>query len=282
MENKQNIFFMSGFPRAGTTLLMNILAQNPKFYATPTSGLVSSIMMVRDNWRTSENNLSSDEEYVYPKIKTMLHGMFNGYYHDALTNNQIPIDKNRFWTSQIDLLDEIFDTRVKLIFPIRNVIDCLISFEKMGRMSTINSRKSSNAVNELTTLGRAENYLTRDGVLGAPIMGLREILYRKEWDRLILVPFDDLLNHPEPTMKRLYHQLELDYYPHDLDNLKQTIIENDMFHGFAPNTLHKIKEGKILPPNPRDITIFDEEFINLIENETYGDITSFIKTNSGQ
>lgn len=279
---EQKIFFMTGFPRAGTTLLMNILAQNPKFYPTPTSGLVTSVIKARDEWRTVENHISGDETYVYPKIKTMLRGMFEGYYYEALNNNQIPIDKNRFWTNQIDFLDEIFDTRIKIIFPIRNVIDCLISFEKMTRKSTINVRQAPNKLNELTTVGRAENYLINDGILGTPILGLREILYRKEWDRLILVPFDDLLNHPEASLKRLYYQLGMDYYPHDVNNVKQSIIEHDTFHGFAPNSLHKIKEGKILPPTLRGTTIFDETFINQIENERYKDISDFIKINSNK
>jgi len=279
---RQNIFFMSGFPRAGTTLLMNVLAQNPRFYTTPTSGLVTSVIHVRDNWRENENYMSSDESYIYPKIKTMIKGMMDGFYQEALNNNRIPIDKNRFWTNQVDLLDEIFDTKVKFIFPIRNVIDCLISFEKMVRKSRINNRVATNKINELTTLGRAENYLSNEGVLGLPILGLREILYRKEWDRLILVPFNDLLNYPELSLKRLYHQLELEYYEHDVNNVKQIIIEHDMFHGFAPNSLHKIKEGKITPPTSRDTTIFQEDFIDRIENERYKDIAEFISINSAK
>jgi len=277
---QQNIFFMSGFPRAGTTLLMNVLAQNPRFHTTSTSGVISLLLQTKENWKKNENFNSADEVYLYPRIKSMMRGMLEGFYRDVLDNNQIPIDKNRFWANQIDLLDEIFETKVKIIFPVRNIIDCLISFEKMGRQSSIISRPEKNIINALTTVGRAENSLADDGILGAPILALREILYRKEWDRLILVPFNDLLNYPEPTLKRLYYQLELEYFPHDVENVKQVIIENDTFHGFAPNTLHKIKEGKITPPTPRDTTIFQEDFIYQIENERYKDITDFIAANS--
>ena len=152
----------------------------------------------------------------------------------------------------------------------------------MMRKSTVNKRNSVNHINELTTLGRADNLLKDDGVFGTPILGLREIIYRKEWGRLILVPFDDLLNYPEASLKRLYYQLGIEYFEHDTVNLKQTIIEHDLYHGYAPNTLHKIKEGKILPPNPRDMTIFDENFIKFIEEDKYKDITEFIKTNTRQ
>ena len=38
MEKK--IFFQSSLPRAGSTLLQNIIGQNPEFYVTPTSGVL--------------------------------------------------------------------------------------------------------------------------------------------------------------------------------------------------------------------------------------------------
>ena len=36
----EQIFFQSSLPRAGSTLLQNILGQNPEFYVTPTSGVL--------------------------------------------------------------------------------------------------------------------------------------------------------------------------------------------------------------------------------------------------
>ena len=83
-------------------------------------------------------------------------------------------------------------------------------------------------------------------------------------------------------MKRLYHQLGVEYFEHNLNNIKQTIYEEDIHHDFAPDSLHKIKEGKILPPNLRDLTIYDSEFINKIENERYKDITEFININTAK
>ena len=35
----KKVFFQSSLPRAGSTLLQNILGQNPEFYVTPTSGV---------------------------------------------------------------------------------------------------------------------------------------------------------------------------------------------------------------------------------------------------
>lgn len=276
--NKQQIFFMAGFPRAGSTLLMNILNQNPKFHGTATSGVITSLIHLKDNWKSNNIYLSNGEEYVYPRIKNMMKGLISGFYEKELANNIIPIDKNRAWTGNFDLLDEIFDTKVKFIYPIRHIIDCLISLEKVERKSSI--IRMPKDIKDISTIGRAENMLSDEGILGLPIIYLREILYRKEWDRLLLVPFNDLLNYPVPTMKRLYYQMELDYFNHDLNNIKQSIYEEDIHHNYAPNSLHKIKEGKLQSPNPRDLTIYDDDFIKKIEVDLFKDITDFINTNT--
>ncbi len=39
----EKLFFQSSLPRAGSTMLQNILAQNPDVYATPTSGVLELI-----------------------------------------------------------------------------------------------------------------------------------------------------------------------------------------------------------------------------------------------
>ena len=95
MTNKQEIFFMAGFPRAGSTLLINILSQNSKFHGTATSGLITSLIQLKEHWKGNENYLSNDEEYIYRKIKTMMKGTLHGFYQDELNKDIIPIDKNR-------------------------------------------------------------------------------------------------------------------------------------------------------------------------------------------
>ena len=278
---KQTVFFMSGFPRAGTTLLMNILNQNPLFYGTPTSGLIGSVINLRDNWRNSDIYKSNGEEYIYPKIKSLLRGMIEGYYAKQIIGGQIPIDKNRTWTGQIDLLDELFGCKVKFIYPIRPIIDCCISMEKKNRQSSLtNHGDNGNWLNEQSTRGRCENFIKDDGVFGMPLLYLREILYRNESNRLVLVPYDDLLTYPEQTLNKMYDKLGLPRFQHDFQNIKQTIQEYDLYHGFAPHALHTIKEGRLEPPRQRDMTIFDRQYMNDIEHNRFGDITQFINNNS--
>ena len=43
----EQIFFQSSLPRAGSTLLQNIMGQNPEFYVTPTSGVLELLHSAR-------------------------------------------------------------------------------------------------------------------------------------------------------------------------------------------------------------------------------------------
>ena len=52
MQEKE-IFFINGMPRSGSTLLCNILAQNPEFHTTPTSGLSEIVKGIHEFWKTS-------------------------------------------------------------------------------------------------------------------------------------------------------------------------------------------------------------------------------------
>ena len=54
------IFYQSSMPRAGSTLLQNILAQNPDFYVTPTSGLLELIFGARLNYTNSPEFKAQD------------------------------------------------------------------------------------------------------------------------------------------------------------------------------------------------------------------------------
>lgn len=277
LHKNQKVLFMAGLPRAGSTLLMNILNQNPKLFGTPTSGLIASVGSIRDNWKGNDIYKSNGEEYIYPKIRTMLKNMIIGFYQDQVVNGQLPIDKNRSWSSKIDMLDEIFRCEVKMLFPIRHIGDCVISMEKVNRKSTVNYHgDNGNFLNEQTTVGRAENFLKEDGVMGQHLVQLRELHYRGFQDRMVFVPYDDMLTYPVETFRRIYDELGLPNYKHDFNNIKQTVFEQDMHHGFAPNSLHKIKEGKLEPPKPRDTSVFKGDFIEKIEKERFGDITNFI------
>jgi sulfotransferase len=49
-QSQRTFYFIAGLPRSGSTLLCNILAQNPRFYATHTSGCIEILLTIRNYW----------------------------------------------------------------------------------------------------------------------------------------------------------------------------------------------------------------------------------------
>lgn len=54
MHNPPRIAFQSSLPRSGSTLLSNIVGQNPEFHVTPTSGLLDLLYTARSQFSRGE------------------------------------------------------------------------------------------------------------------------------------------------------------------------------------------------------------------------------------
>ena len=67
----EKIFFQCSLPRAGSTLLQNVLAQNPDFYATPTSGLIEIFLNARNIYSTNIEFKAQDINVVEPAFKAL-------------------------------------------------------------------------------------------------------------------------------------------------------------------------------------------------------------------
>ena len=58
----QQIFYNSSLPRSGSTLLQNVFNQNPDMYATPTSGVVQFLEMIRMSFSQPEFKAQDTKE----------------------------------------------------------------------------------------------------------------------------------------------------------------------------------------------------------------------------
>lgn len=51
------IHLMAGLPRSGSTLMCNILNQNPRFHATSTSGILDIVLTIRNQWENVNDDV---------------------------------------------------------------------------------------------------------------------------------------------------------------------------------------------------------------------------------
>ena len=103
----KKIFFQSSLPRAGSTLLQNVMGQNPDFYVTPTSGVLELLYASRGNFTSSPEFKAQDskemEEGFKSYCKNGLEGFFNG-----ITEKPYVMDKSRGWGIHYNFLNSFY------------------------------------------------------------------------------------------------------------------------------------------------------------------------------
>lgn len=236
----RKINFIGGLPRSGSTLLTNVLIQNPKFATTATSSLLEFMLQVRDNWNKLEGHK------VYPdgqdKWKVIRSIMQN--YHN--TEKSIIFDKNRGWSNHIEFIEKVTGRNAKIVACVRNLEDICASFEKLFRKNRADGEihgEFSNA--KMKTIdGRVEVWVGDEGVIGRPYVSLLDTIQRGLGDRILIFPYEEWTANPQVWFKRLYDFLGEEYFEHDFENIEQVIRENDAGYGWGEN-LHELRAGKL-------------------------------------
>ena len=126
--------FISGLPRAGSTLLANILMQNPRFWAGPTSGILDVMFAVRNQWdKLVEFRAMDPEESEAAKLR-VLRGILDAYY--ANVERPVIFDKSRGWLAYLEMAEAVLGRKVKVLVPVRDLRDVLASFELLWRRTS--------------------------------------------------------------------------------------------------------------------------------------------------
>jgi hypothetical protein len=104
---ENGIHFISGLPRAGSTLLAALLRQNPRFHAGMTSpvGTLFSALL-RQMSQENETAVFIDDD----QRARLLSACFDAFYAD-IHPEKLAFDTNRMWTIKLPALVELVDGR---------------------------------------------------------------------------------------------------------------------------------------------------------------------------
>lgn len=238
--------FLGGLPRAGSTLLCNILAQNPRIHATQTSACMDVMFGVRNNW----DKLIEHQAHPMPQAKRrVLRAILESYYTDV--ERPVIIDKCRGWVSLLEMAEHVLERPAKVIVPVRDVRDVLVSFERLWRKRAQDGQIPGEAEHYFqfqTVEGRLAFWMRDDQPVGLAYNRIRDALSRGLVERLHFVPFERLTTDPAGTMLDLYTFLDEPPFDHDFQNVEQVTAEDDRAFGFEG--LHTIR-STVEPIPPR-------------------------------
>jgi sulfotransferase len=248
MESKI-IHFISGLPRSGSTLLVNILAQNPRLQTTATSGIVDVLFGVRNHWdELGAFKAMTDRNACEAAKLRVLRAMLFAYFADR--PEPVAIDKSRSWLAHLEMAEAILGRRAKVLVPVRDIRDVLASFELLWRQTSATRQLSQEAQHyaEFQTLaGRCAVWARGDQPVGLAYNRVRDAVQRGLGDRLCFVRYEELTARPSETLARIYDFLGEPAFDHDFTHVEQTTQEDDEALGFVG--LHSIRPRvEAVPP----------------------------------
>ncbi|MEJ1336953.1 MAG: sulfotransferase [Candidatus Sedimenticola sp. (ex Thyasira tokunagai)] len=272
--DKKTIYFVAGLPRSGSTLLMNILGQNPDFYVTPTSGILDLLSQVKNNWDKNDANQARERNENELIKKNVLSGMLQGYFSHI--DQPVCIDKNRYWLEYAEMTAALLGGRenVRILVTVRDLRDVAASFEHLYRKTSALSQvplETQNQVKCKTALGRFEMFIDDAQPIGRAFNAIRDAITRGWGPNMHVVDYDRLTAQPAAVMAGIYQFLGQPAWQHEFDHVEQITWEDDAAYGFKD--LHVIRT-KVEPQKPRWPTIFD---VTVTESDAWKNIERFAR-----
>jgi sulfotransferase len=241
--------FISGLPRAGSTLMAAILRQNPRF----TAGMTSPVGSI---FKGIIAQLSAGGEFsqsiTLEQKKRLLKGVFSSYYEGV--GKPVIFDTNRLWNSQLPALKELYPNS-KIICLVRNTAWIMDSLERQYRSNAFeNTRLYGGDAESGTVYTRVEALARSDRLVGFAYNALKEAYYSEEADKLLVLDYDVFTQMPEKILPLIYSFINEPEYQHDFNNVVYDAPEFDSqlglsgLHRVARKVEYKTRET-VLPPD---------------------------------
>src|SRR5210317_717248 len=238
------IYFVSGFPRAGNTLLASLLNQNPNITATGKSFLPDIFYILKD----FQNNDVVYKQYSDEKgMNGIYQNIFNNFFDN--TNTKYIIDRGEWITPfNYSILKQYCPNEVKIVLLVRNVLDVIKSFLKICEQypNYIYNQKfnqlDKNLLYKTELEEKADIIMSKNSYMDYALGGINWLKNNNLLKECLIVDYDYLINDTKNQLKRIYEYFNIPLFNHNFTNLKQVEGHNDDVYG-AP--LHTIRTNKI-------------------------------------
>ncbi len=244
----EKIFFQSSMPRAMSTLLQNLMGQNPDFYVTPTSGVLELCFAARNNYSNSPEFKAQDADLMKKGFLGFCKAGLEGYFN-SITGKKYVLDKSRGWGVYRGFLDSFYP-EPKIICMVRHLADVVANYEKLYRK---NPERHDPIRDDSTGAGttvhkRVDSYMDSRNTIGRAVERIFEMIRLGYDDKILFVKAEDLCLRPETEMTRIYQYLGVPEFKHDFDNIEQITAEDDSVYQLSPG-LHTIRQKLEMRPS---------------------------------
>jgi sulfotransferase len=235
LQQKQ-FMLLSGLPRAGSTLLVALLTQNPLIYGEGASALCQIMWNAK---QACDTNALAANNRLHTK-HDILSALPSLYYKEV--DQPIIIEKGRTWPqpANFNMWKEYINAEQKMVVLIRP-IDQIVR-------SLVSLRQRNGWTGDLWS-----DLLAPDS---EPIMKAFGAIYLAQQHptaNILFVDYRDLIADPASTLHKIYNHYEWRHFDHWFDGISQKRIENDEVHGLIG--MHEIRET--ISPRSIDVDLPD-------------------------
>ncbi|MBB6428146.1 sulfotransferase [Sphingopyxis sp. JAI128] len=243
------IYFISGLPRSGSTLLAALLRQNPRFHAhmsSPVAGMIDAMLGEMSD-RNEMATFITDEQR-----RRVLRGLFAGYYGADFTGDAI-FDTSRTWCAKLPVLNELYPD-FKVIACVRHLSWIIDSLERAIQKSALRPSFMFNFQTGSTVYHRADGFAMGDGLLGYSYNALKSAFFGEHAGHLMLLQYETLARDPAKAMAAVYDFIGEAPFRHDFNDVHLDTEAFDARTGMPG--LHAVRDkvamherSTILPPD---------------------------------
>jgi len=242
----KNIYFISGFPRAGNTLLSTLLNQNPNISASAHS-ILPDVFYKLNELKYSDLFKNFPDE---TSLDNVMSGVFNNYYDNWSTD--IIVDRGDWITPyNLSLLKKNYPN-YKIVILVRDILDILRSYLTLCHENEdFEYNRFYNDIDKTTLYTNKDEticdlLMQKNHYINTILYSINNLINNNE-KNIKFVEYKDLVNNTEDTLKSIYEFYDIDFFKHDLNNFGQHSANNltydDKILG-AP--MHTIRTNKII------------------------------------
>ena len=238
---------VTGLPRAGSTLLCQMLAQHPEIQcegvSSPLCNLVLGIRRMVSDDQFFLSQLDHSFESSYAHLASAMQGFLRGWNRDC--GKKAVVDKNRAWLHAIELLLQI-EPDAKLLVCLRELGQIYGSIEAQHQRTILVDFIDHLA--DFDRFGRADMLFAKDKTIGAPLISLHAVpdLPKAVQERLYFVRFEDLVEQPAACMSHIYGWLGLSAFQINPEKLATIALQESDSH-YRMKYLHQQSERVTIP-----------------------------------
>jgi len=268
----QQLHYCLGLPRTASTLIMNILNENPRIFTSGSCCMPYLVDVCQQRSNEVSEFIALDKDVLHNSYINFLRQGMRGWF-EAMTDKPIVFSKSRIWSEWFPTTFAM-DPNSKYLVILRDLRDIICSFDSLlWKYPQVSYRDGDgdNPFHQQSFEHRMEMYCTDVASnLGRPLSTLPHLMevVQKNPNSFFILRHEDFNEKPREAFQILYQFLGEEYFEHDFDNIpKPDYYEHDTCYRSLVNHKTRTKLEKLEPRWPKLMT--EEQSRTVIANNRW-------------